>query len=118
LLPLIDLINHHHPRKVFREDSISFQIKPVFKNSDSDDITKKKSYLTILTDSKFPNLGQEILYTYNPTVFKPYRLLEEYGFIVEDNQHGEVPLEIAYQTLPSNLQVNLFKTCNEYWEAH
>lgn len=32
MLPLSDLTNHHHPRNVQREDSISFNIKAIIKN--------------------------------------------------------------------------------------
>lgn len=39
----------------------------------------------------------------------------QYGFVVEDNQHAEVEIEVRYPTLPSDLQYILYERCYAYY---
>ena len=77
-------------------DAVNILVDKAFiKNEVSNVLDRDLSSLTISTKTIYSKKGEEIAMTYNKQVLEPYRLLEQFGFVVENNIFASLALTVS-----------------------
>ena len=77
-------------------DAASILVEKTFiKNDVSELVDRDLSSLTISTKTAYTKKGEEVAMTYNRQVLEPYSLLEQFGFVVENNIFASLVLSVS-----------------------
>ena len=77
-------------------DATSILVDKTFiKNDVSEIVDRDLSSLSISTKKAFTKKGEEVAMTYNRQVLESYSLLEQFGFVVENNIFASLVLSVS-----------------------
>ena len=113
VVPVIDFQNHYQPIKFDKSDGKVFKLKVQVRIKD-EAMNIRENCLSIQTNSIYPEVDQDVIYTYNLNTVTPLKLLSSYGFGVENNLFSEVFIQMDYQYFDYHKRNQLIALCREY----